>query len=84
VATRYPSNGDAHPQPAVLVTIHGRVWRGLLRGRSWSEEHGGWRCTVEIRVDDRAVVTSVPADQVEIAAPPDADRDGDAHPGEPQ
>ena len=66
MARCYPSNGEADPQPAVRVTIHGRVWPGVLRARSWSEERGEWRCMVEIRVDDRAVLTSVPADQVEV------------------
>ena len=72
MATCYPPNGDAQPAPAVLVTIHGRAWHGVLRSRFWSEEHDGWRCMVEISVDDRAVVTSVPADQVEFVLPPGA------------
>jgi hypothetical protein len=71
VATCCPPDGDAQPQPAVLVTIHGRVWHGVLRSRSWSEEHRSERCTVEIWVDDRAVVISVSADQVEFILPPD-------------
>ena len=73
MGTCFRSDGDALPGVAVLVTIHGRIWRGVLRGRSWSEDHGDWRCTVEIWVDDRAVVTSVPADHVQLVAPEGAD-----------
>jgi hypothetical protein len=64
-----PPFRDTDPHPRVLVTIHGRIWPGVLRGRSWSEKHHDWRCSVEIRVSDRAVITSVPADQVEVVAP---------------
>ena len=71
VATCYPPNGDAHLDVAVLVTIHRRVWHGVLRSRSWSEEHGGWRCVVEISVDDRSVVNSLPEDRIEFIPPPD-------------
>jgi hypothetical protein len=70
VARLYPSNGEADSRPAVRVTIHGRVWSGVLHARAWSEDHGEWRCTVEIWVDDRAVRTSVPADQVELVDRP--------------
>ena len=60
---------DGHPE--VLVTIHGRVWRGTLRARSWSEEHRAWVCSVEIWVDDRGVIFTVPDDRVEIVASDD-------------
>jgi hypothetical protein len=69
---RPSSTRDPDRRPAVLVTIHGRVWPGTLRSRSWSEEHQDWRCSVEIRVDDRAVVISVPPDQVEFVDGPTA------------
>ena len=59
-------NVDPEPRPAVLVTIHGRIWRGTLRARSWSDEHQDWVCSVEIWVDDRGVIVSVPADRVEV------------------
>jgi hypothetical protein len=49
----------------VLVTIHGRVYRGVLRGRSWSDEHRTWRWDVEISIDDRRVLTTVSADQIQ-------------------
>ena len=62
--------GDPDPRTAVLVTIHGRVWPGTLRARSWSEEHQDWRCSVEIWVDDRGVMVSVPAGQVEFVVGP--------------
>ena len=67
VPHRRPSpNGDPGPRPAVLVTIHGRVWPGTLRARVWSEEHQDWLCSVEIWVDDRGVIITVPADRVEV------------------
>jgi hypothetical protein len=69
---RPSSKGDPDPHTAVLATIHGRVWPGTLRGRSWSEERQEWRCSVEIWVDDRAVLVSVPADQVEFVVGPAA------------
>jgi hypothetical protein len=69
MATGCQPCGDPDLDPRVLVTIHGRVWHGVLRGRSWSEEHHEWRCSVEIWVNDRAIITSVPADQVEVVAP---------------
>ena len=65
-------NRDPDAHPAVLVTIHGRVWRGTLQARSWSEEHQDWLCSVEIWVDDRAVMVSVPADTVEFVVGPTA------------
>jgi hypothetical protein len=66
---------DPDRHPAVLVTIHGRVWRGTLRARSWSEEHQDWLCTVEIWVDERGLIITVPADRVEFVA-----SDGTQHP----
>ena len=63
---------DPDPHGAVLVTIHGRVWPGTLRGRSWSEEHQDWRYTVEIWVDDRGVIISAAPEQVEFVVPPAA------------
>ena len=65
-------NGDPERRSAVLVTIHGRVWPGTLRARSWSEKHQDWHYSVEIWVDDRGVIVSVPADQVEFVAGPTA------------
>jgi hypothetical protein len=61
-------NHDPDRQLAVLVTIHGRRWPGTLRGRSWSEEQQAWLCSVEIWVDDRGVIITVPADRVEFVA----------------
>ena len=61
-------NRDPDRHPAVLVTIHGRVWPGTLRARSWSEEHQDWLCSVEIWVDDRGVIITVPSDRVEFAS----------------
>ena len=69
---RLLQNLDPDQHPAVLVTIHGRVWPGTLRGRTWSEEHQEWRCTVEIWVDDRGVIISVAPDQVEFVVGPTA------------
>jgi hypothetical protein len=65
-------NPDPDPRTAVLVTIHGRVWPGTLRARSWSDKHQEWRCSVELWVDDRGVIVSVPADQVEFVVGPAA------------
>ena len=56
---------------AVLVTIHGRAWPGTLRARFWSEEHQDWLCSVEIWVDDRGVIITVPAERVEVVASDD-------------
>jgi hypothetical protein len=61
-------NRDPERRPAVLVTIHGRAWQGTLRARSWSEEHQAWVCSVEIRVDDRGVIITVPEDRVQFVA----------------
>ena len=65
-------NLDPDQHPAVLVTIHGRVWPGVLRGRSWSDERQDWRYSVEIWVDDRGVIISVAPDQVEFVVGPAA------------
>jgi hypothetical protein len=72
VVPRQSSNREPGPHTAVLVTIHGRPWPGTLRGRSWSEEHQDWRYSVEIWVDDRGVIISVPAEQVEFVVGPAA------------
>jgi hypothetical protein len=69
---RQSPNRDPDPHAAVLVTIHGRIWPGTLRGRSWSEAHQEWRCSVEIWVDDRGVLVSVPSDHVEFVVGPTA------------
>ena len=59
---------DPDRHRAVLVTIHGHVWPGTLRARTWSEEHQDWLCRVEIWVDDRGVIITVPADRVQFVA----------------
>jgi hypothetical protein len=51
---------------AVLVTIHGRVFPGTVRRGGRLPGHDAWRWCVEIRVDDRRVMTWVAADQVEF------------------
>jgi len=58
----------------VLVTIHGRRFAGVLRRRRPAGEHGERECCVEIRVDDRRVMTWVAADQVEFAGPGETDQ----------
>jgi hypothetical protein len=63
VARRPPSE-EAEPGCEALITIHGRVYPGLLRRRSWSQERGTWQWSVEIAVDDRRVLTTVWADQI--------------------
>jgi len=65
VAPQPPPHESPEPYSAVLITIHGRVYRGVVRRCSWSEEHNTWRCTVEISVDDCRVMTSVSADQIQ-------------------
>jgi len=65
-------NLDPDQHPAVLVTIHGRVWPGVLRGRSWSDERQDWRYSVEIWVDDRGVIIAAAPDQVEFVVGPAA------------
>jgi hypothetical protein len=72
VVPRQSPNRVPDPHAAVLVTIHGRVWPGTLRARSWSEEHQEWRYSVEIWVDDRGVMISVPPERVEFVMGPAA------------
>ncbi len=76
-----PGHGDdkSDSQAEVLVTIHGRVFTGTVRRGARLPEHDEWRWCVEIRVDDRRLLTWVPADQVEFVerrGPTAADHDG--------
>ena len=63
--------GELHT--AVLVTIHGRVFTGTLRGGGRLPGQATWRWCVEIRVDDRRVLTWVTAEQVEFVEGRDTD-----------
>ena len=54
------------PRAEVLVTIHGRVFAGVLRRGRRSPEHDESQWCVEIQVDDRRVMTWVAPDQVEF------------------
>jgi hypothetical protein len=69
VATLPPSYDYPEPYPRALISIHDRVWPGVLRRRSWSEELHDWRWSVEVCIDDRRVMTSVSADQIELVEP---------------
>ena len=65
--------GEGDSQAEVLVTIHGRVFTGTLRQGARLPEHDEWRWCVEIRVDDRRLMTWVAADQVEFVGPRETD-----------
>jgi hypothetical protein len=65
VARRPRPHDSPPPEEPALVTIHGRLYRGVVRGRSWSDEHKTWRWHVEISVDDHRVLTTVSADQIQ-------------------
>lgn len=73
VGGREKGHDCGEPQPDVLVTIHGRVFAGVLRRCLTSAEHDQRECCVEIRVDDRRVMTWVAADQVEFVRPGETD-----------
>jgi hypothetical protein len=66
VARRPPPYDYPEPFPEAFITIHGRVYPGVLRRHSWSDEHNARRWTVEVWVDDRRVMTSVSADQIKL------------------
>jgi hypothetical protein len=57
---------EGEPRTQVLVTIHGRVFTGTLRRGARLPGQDEWRWCVEIRVDDRSVMTWVTAEQVEF------------------
>jgi hypothetical protein len=66
-------SGGCERQAEVLVTIHGRVFTGTLRRGGRLPGQDEWRWWVEIRVDDRRVMTWVAADQVEFVEPRGSD-----------
>ena len=74
VGGREEGHDCGESQPEVLVTIHGRVFAGVLRRCLTSAEHGQRECCVEIRVDDRRVMTWVAAGQVGFVRPGETDR----------
>jgi hypothetical protein len=74
VGGREEGHDCGESQPEVLVTIHGRVFAGVLHECLTSAEHGRRECCVEIRVDDRRVMTWVAAGQVEFVRPGETDR----------
>jgi hypothetical protein len=75
VAPQPPPHDSPEPYSEALITIHGRVYRGLVRCCSWSEEHNCWQCSVEISVDDRRLMTSVSADQIQCIRSEEPDKD---------
>jgi hypothetical protein len=74
VVTRPPSYDYPEPYPRAVITIHDRVWPGVLRRRSWSDELHDWRWGVEVWIDDHRVMTWVSANQIELVQPEGGNR----------